>query len=394
MRFPVVWLDVYAIPPIFCACKSAYLDHVKNYPTLSSRVFNISTKFSLRCFKTVIPKNWVPTDGDTFITKEGFIFIVFGYKHPGNQVFSFLKYVPFKFKKLFHTRFLERTWKYGKLKLLRAEKLYTAKNYQMFLETFRNNFPSYVYFCPFREKEVISTPLNSIKRVYVPRECLSSLKKIKSKDSLQKTTLNLIGLLSSESGIPPEDFGVHGSIALNMHTQESDIDLVVYGAQNFRKLEETVGRLVEEGTLNYVVNNRLDAARLYKGRYSNRIFMYNAVRKPKETNSKYGTHKYLPINPVKFQCTIRDDSEAMFRPAIYKIENYEPVYSASILSEDKIPNLVISMIGCYRNVAKRGSKIEVSGMLERVENIKETSEIFHQVVVGTGVNEDEYIWPL
>lgn len=263
----------------------------------------------------------------------------------------------------------------------------------MFLETFRNNFPNYVYFCPFREKEVISTPLDSIKRVYVPRECLTSLKKIKSKDSLQKTTLDLIELLSTESGITLEDFGVHGSIALKMHSPKSDIDLAVHGAQNFRKLEKTIDKLVEEGTLNYVVNNRLDAARLYKGRYLNKIFMYNAVRKSEEVNSKYGTHKYLPVNPVKFQCTVNDDGEAMFRPAIYKIENYELLHSASMFSEDKIPKLVISMIGCYRNVAKRGSKIEVSGVLERVENVK-TGEIFHQVVVGTGINEDEYVWPL
>ncbi|MCW3994254.1 MAG: hypothetical protein NWE85_06815, partial [Candidatus Bathyarchaeota archaeon] len=174
---------------------------------------------------------------------------------------------------------------------------------------------------------------------------------------------------------------------------KSDIDLAVYGAQNFRKLEKTIDKLVDEGTLNYVVNNRLDAARLYKGRYLNKIFMYNAVRKSEEVNSKYGTHKYLPVNPVKFQCTVNDDGEAMFRPAIYKIENYEPVHSGSMLSEDKIPTLVISMIGCYRNVAKQGSKIEVFGMLERVENVK-TGEIFHQVVVGTGINENEYIWPL
>lgn len=341
----------------------------------------------------VIPKNWIPTDGDTFITKEGFIFNVFGYEHPKNRVFSFLKYIPSKFKKLFNIRFLERTWDYGGLKLFRAEKLYTAKNYQMFLEAFRDNFLNYVYFCPFREKEVINTPLNSIKRVYVPRKCLSLLKKIKSKDSLQKTTLELIELLSSESSISLEDFGVHGSIALNMHTPESDIDLAVYGAQNFRKLEKTIDKLVEEGILNYVVNNRLDAARLYKGRYLNKIFMYNAVRKPEEVNSKYGRHRYLTVNPVKLRCTIRDDSEAMFRPAIYKIENYQPVHSASTLSEDKIPKLVVSMIGCYRNVAKRGSKIEVSGMLERVENVK-TGEIFHQVVVGTGINKNEYIWPL
>jgi len=79
--------------------------------------------------------------------------------------------------------------------------------------------------------------------------------------------LDLIDLLSSESAITVEDFGVHGSIALNMHTPKSDIDFVVYGAQNLRKLEKTVGMLVEAGTLNYVFNNRLDAARRYKGRY-------------------------------------------------------------------------------------------------------------------------------
>jgi len=294
---------------------------------------------------------------------------------------------------LFNIRFLERTWSYGGLKFFRAEKLYTAKNYQTFLETFRSNFPSYVYFCPFREKEVISTPLNSMKRVYVPKECLTLLRKTKCKDSLQKTALDLIELLSNESGISLEDFGVHGSIALNMHTPESDIDLVVYGAQNFRKLEKTIDKLVGEGTLNYVVNNRLDVARLYKGHYLKMVFMYNAVRKPEEVNSKYGIFRYSPVDHVKFRCEVKDDKEAMFRPATYKIENYKPANSSLTLSRDKTPRFVVSMIGCYRNVAKKGDKIEVSGVLESVKNII-TEETFHQVVVGTGVHEDEYIWPL
>jgi len=338
-------------------------------------------------------KNWFPTDGDTFVTVDGFIFNVFGYEHPSGRVFSFLKYVPYEFRTLFHVRFLERTWKYGGLRLFRAEKLYTAQNYQVFLETFRNNFPNYVYFCPFRGKEVISAPLYSIKKVYVPRECLRFLTKIKSKDSLQKTTLDLINLLSNESGVVIEDFGVHGSIALNMHTSKSDIDIVVYGSQNFRILERAINKLVEAGTLSYMFNNRLDVARRCKGRYLNKIFMYNAVRKPEEVDLKYGEYTYTPVNQVKFYCTVKDDSEAMFRPAIYKIEDYKPANSVSTFPKDKIPELVFSMIGCYRNIAKRGNKIEVSGMLERVENL-ETGEIFHQVVVGTGTSEEEYIWPL
>ncbi|MDQ7032754.1 MAG: nucleotidyltransferase domain-containing protein [Desulfonauticus sp.] len=200
-------------------------------------------------------------------------------------------------------------------------------------------------------------------------------------------------LLSKESKIPIEDFGIHGSIALNMHTEKSDIDLVIYGSQNFRKLEKTINKLVETKTLSYVFNNRLDAARRFKGRYQNKIFMYNAIRKPEKIHVKYGTQKFTPLHSVKFECTVEDDSEAMFRPAIYKIEDYKPKNQESNLPKETTPKLVISNIGCYRNIARKGQKISVSGMLERVENI-ETGETYNQVVVGTAANEEEYIWPL
>ena len=205
-------------------------------------------------------------------------------------------------------------------------------------------------------------------------------------------TLNLVAMLSAESGIGLEDFGVHGSVALNMHTSKSDIDLVVYGAQNFRLLEATINKLVEAGRLSYKFSNRLDACRRYKGKYLNKIFMYNAIRKPEEVKGKYGNLQYDTLGPVNFTCRVQDNSEAMFRPAIYKIKDYDPVH-AKELGEDNIPEIVVSMIGCYRNVARRGERIGVSGMLERAENV-ETGQVFYQVVVGTAISEEEHIWPL
>jgi len=332
-------------------------------------------------------------DGDTFITREGFILNVFGYEHPKERVFSFLKYIPSKFKELFNIRFLGRTWKHGDTELFRAEKLYTAKNYQTFLEVFRKNFRDYVYFCPFREKEVISPPLGCVVEVYVPKERLKALMKAEKKDRLQKLTLDFISLVSGESKVSLEDFGIHGSIALNMHSVESDIDIVVYGSQNFRRVEAAINNLVKEGTLTYVFNNRLDAARRFKGRFLDKIFMYSAVRKPEEVTIKYGEYSYFPIAPVKFSCKVKDDSEAMFRPATYKIESYTPSSSSLTLPKDMVPEAVVSMIGCYRNVARRGEQIEVSGMLERVEKMM-SGEISYQVVVGTAESEEEYIWPV
>ncbi len=277
--------------------------------------------------------------------------------------------------------------------MFRSEELYTAKNYQSLIATFRNNFPSYVYYCPFRKKELISAHLSSIEKTYAPRECLRALANLENRDSLQETALDFITLLSAKSGIAKEDFGLHGSIALSMHSPESDIDIVVYGGENFRKLEKTIAKLTEAGILTYQFKNRLDIVRRFKGQYRGKTFMYNAVRKPEEINSPYGQFKYSPLTFIEFECTVKDDSETMFRPATYRIENYKPINSQLEIEETRIPRQVVSMIGCYRNVARQSDKIRVLGMLEQVENLQ-TGKIFCQAVVGTGISEEERICPL
>ena len=317
-----------------------------------------------------------------------------GYEHPGGRVFAFLKYIPAKFQELFHVEILERTWALGDKKLFRAEKLYTAANYQSFIETFRKNFPDYIYFCPFRDKELISAPISRIDKVFVPKDCLQTIMKLEKRDHIQQMAVDLINMLSKESGVNFSHFGMHGSIALDMHSEESDIDFVVYGSGNFRVVEETINRLVNEGTLRYIFGNKLDRARKFKGKYQNKIWMFTAARLPQEITESYGAHRYLPIKLVKFQCSVADDNEAIFRPAIYHIKDYVPSGEASELPAEQIPDRVLSNIGCYRNVAHTGDKAKVSGVLEKVESTETGEVAYYQVVVGTATTEDEQIWPL
>ena len=89
---------------------------------------------------------------------------------------------------------LDRTWTYGDKKLFRAEKLYTAENYKIFIEAFRKNFPDYLYFCPFRNKELISAPINRIEKVFVPKERLVAMRKLSNPDRIQKMALDLVDL--------------------------------------------------------------------------------------------------------------------------------------------------------------------------------------------------------
>ena len=336
---------------------------------------------------------WVPMDGDTFVTEDGFIMNTFGYEHPEESVFAFLKYIPAKNRELFNVEMLDRTWNFGDNQLFRAEKLYTAKNYQTFLETFRQSFPDYLYFCPYRNKELITAPLDRIRQVFVPNDRLVWLKNLPRRDRLQQMALDLIGLISRESGVALCDLGVHGSIALQMHAPESDIDFVVYGTENFRLAEEAIARLVNTRKLSYVVGNRIEAARKFQGRYRGKIFMYNATKKPEQVKEKYGAYRYVPLDPVRFQATVSDDCETMYRPSTYKISGYKPLDDQSELELDKIPAQVVSNIGLYRNVARRGSEIRVSGKLERVESTA-SSQVYYQVVVGTATSEEEYIWPV
>ena len=341
----------------------------------------------------MVVKDWIPRDGETLLTKEGFIFYVFGYEHPENRVFAFLKYIPSNLAHHFSIRFLKQKWNLEGIELSRPEKLYTAQNYQKYLATFRKFFPHYLYCCPFRGKEVLSVSLDQIRRIYFPRECLQAIFEKERKDALQKETVELVSFLSEKSEVQIQDFGIHGSVGLNMHSKYSDIDLVVYGSENFKKLETAVNQLVDESVFTHVFTKKIDHARKHRGRYNNRRFVYNAVRKYEEIDVQYGNLKYIPVQKVSFSCEVVNDAENMFRPAIYIIKNYQPEDSASELAAKQVPTRVLSMIGYYRNVARQEDIVRVSGTLERVENI-ETGNYNYQVVVGTAIHEKEYLEPI
>jgi predicted nucleotidyltransferase len=336
-------------------------------------------------------------DGDTFVTKDGFIMNTFGYEHPDERVLAFLKYIPAQYRALFKVEMLSRTWRFGTnpmtSQLFRAEKLYTAKNYQTFIEAFRKNFPDYIFYDQTRSKELITAPLEKIEQVFVPKDRLVWLQNLKNPDSIQSLSLKLIDIVSKEASVPKSDLGIHGSIALEMHAPESDIDFVVYGSKNFRLVEQAIQRLVNEAKFTYIAGNRIEAARKFVGKYQGKIWMYNATKKPEEIKNQYGDYTFTPLSQLRFTATVCDDTETMYRPAIYRISNYQPQDAQSEIALEQIPTIVTSNIGCYRNVARAGQQIKVAGTLEKAQNTKDDS-VFYQVVVGTATSEEEYIWPI
>lgn len=341
-------------------------------------------------------EGYLPRDGDIIVAREGLVFYAFGYEHPPGRAFAFLKYIPERLAERLAARqvdFLPLRWRYEDIMLLRPKELFSPSVWRATLDFLRAELPDYVFYCPFLGKEMISVPLEHASRVLVPSECLKALRVRRARDRLQEAALEMVELLSSASGVPEEDFGLHGSLAMGMHGPWSDVDLVVYGSKAFRAVEAAVRRLAEEGELELETGDPLEARRGLRGRFKGIRFVYTAVRKPDEIRWAYGSRAYFPLGQAELVCRVVCDEEAMFRPAIYQVTGCEALGSwGDDWPKPSQISIVACMVGLYRNAAKAGDKMRVRGTLERVVELA-TGREQYQVVVGSG-RPDEFLNPL
>ncbi len=330
------------------------------------------------------------------ITSEGLVFYAFGYEHPPGRAFAFLKYVPEELAKGLDVEFLPMRWEYRGLVLLRPRELFSPETWPKILGFLRSEVPDYVFECPFLGKEMIAVPLDRLRAHLVPSDCLKALRGLGEPDELQKKALELVELLSSSSGVPEEDFGIHGSLAMGMHGPWSDVDLVVYGSREFRAVEEAVRELDLEDALKLDRRDELEARRGLRGTFRGTRFVYTAVRKPEEIRGRYGERAYVPLGPAEVVCEVADASEAMFRPAIYHVRRTRYTWPEDPEGRGLPPpgriTAVASMIGFYRNIAREGDLLVARGMVEEVIDLASGSS-HYWLVVGSGRQEREFVLP-
>ncbi len=331
-------------------------------------------------------------DGDIILTNNNFIFYAFGYDHPPDKVIAYLKYIPKELQALFQLKWVEFEWDLGDLKFIRPQQLYSPKNFKEIRNVFKDNYPDYLSHDPFIGKTVFIVPDHKIQKRFIPAIQLQELFEKTNPDALEQEAIELIQMISQYSEVPLTELGLHGSLSTGMHVKNSDIDLAVYGAQNYLKVKKTVFGFFKEKKLEYLNETKSDEYRLNKCLYKGRKFVFNGIRKKEEINNTYGQFKFDPIRPLHFYCDVVNSAESMFRPAIYNVEEYFPADDESLLVKTHWPKQVVSMIGEFRDITKKGDEIEVQGMLEKVDAIN-GSQYLYRVVVGSGKGK-EFIWPV
>ena len=265
-------------------------------------------------------------------TKNGLLFNVTGYRHPTTHVFASLKYVG------------DEKWKHG----YAAAKQYLQHHHPEFVDEF------------------IVVPHDQIDEVFDPQRRWLQLRRdsrSKSLEPLLSEAVELGTLIRDELQIPlssvadrDSEFGITDSLLWGGGHAESDIDLVVVGRDNARRLQLHMPNILERDGferpdptvmtapygLSVDIWPWLLTRKAHMGSFRGRLFSIRGMLStaevrvlPAERNVDQG-----PVQRVEFE--VDDVSDSIFFPSIYRngagdeLVDYSVVYEGAFREGDVV----------------------------------------------------------
>jgi predicted nucleotidyltransferase len=222
---------------------------------------------------------------------------------------------------------------------------------------------------------------------------------------LEKKALRLTISLKEEAHIPWNAVGISGSILVNLYTAASDIDPIIYGVDNCRKAYAALEQLLnmkgshfkpysrEELTTLFDFRSkdtqmsfedfaRVESRKAFQGKYDGTDFFVRFVKNHHEIQEEYGDIHYKNCGYAKIAATIEGDSESIFTPCTYKLED------SVLLEGPKIGTIseIVSFRGRFCVQGKKGEAIIAQGKVEHVLNKKENMENY-RIILGNSPSD-------
>lgn len=325
-------------------------------------------------------------DHDFVETSDGWIFGVVSNIHPPGRILSYLKYVPG-----------EGVWTRDGIAYKRVLTSYAMREIIQSIELVRRAKPQFLYTDPATGEEFIYVPVDKVVKHY---RCEERLREIMQKpvNKHEQTCVKLVRCLSEETGVEEKFFGVSGSLLLKLRNPAADIDLVIYGGENFRKVVKasaelqtrqdraaTTATLVKNYMSKYPITQadaeKLAERCLTRGYFEATPYSLHAVKTLRETTREYGSVISRHVGTIKTKLKILNVSEAVFTPAVYDVED---------LGRGLVEKLVC-FDTTFAGLFVEGDVVETFGKLERVHDLVENKS-YHSIVVGSVKTADtEYV---
>ena len=335
-------------------------------------------------------------DKDYVETREEWFFCVVGESHPPDRLIAYLKYLPG-----------DGVWSRQGKSFKRTICAYSMQELVNTINFLKKNKPEYVFYDETVGAEMSCVPLNRISKYYRCDERLLEIVEGSGLDELENKTKELVESITEVSGVDIKNMGITGSILLKIHHRRSDIDLVIYGKNNFWKVLQSLHSINDVKPLDEVrlnewivkasakyplsVNTLSKLAKLLRNKYvyKGTPFSIHGVRLNEEVIRGYGEVKYHSLGLAKIRAVISDATESCFTPAIYRLSEVE---TGQEYANDV--EMLASFDGTFTAMFDKGTRIEAFGKVERIIDLRD-GRSFKWLLIGTfeGMNR-EYIIPI
>jgi len=322
-------------------------------------------------------------EGDLLKDLNGTIFDVKGLVHPPSMVIAFPRFVPDSSGDRARGK---RTYR----------KVYSIPARFAFLE---QNSPQYIVHDPVFDETLCEVPLENVKCHYKPANRLKELRYSKKLDALEKTALEFLELLKNHSNVSWSKTGISGSLLVKLHTPNSDIDPIIYGSENCRKVYEALKSLTQDSesrVQSYSMKElqnlfefrvrdtrmafkdfvRTESRKVLQGKFKDRDYFVRFIKDWSEIREAYGTVKYRNVGHARIKAEVAGDSEAIFTPCSYKIKNVEFLEGVHLPVEE-----IASFRGRFCEQARVGEAVIAQGKVEHVADSRQDRECF-RILLG------------
>ena len=320
-------------------------------------------------------------EGDFIETHDGLIFDVKGLVHPPCRVIAFVRYIP----------------------SLNGQRRRDARSYRKaydFAERFvyiRENYPSYLIHDPIFGEELMEVPTRKVARHYQPACELVAFQSRSNLSPLERRFVRFANYVASEANIPLEKLGVSGSLLVGLASSASDLDMIVYGAKDAMRVNDTLREQLETGkrvrphdmkNLKKLHRERCrvngvslkdyifhESRKPFQGFFEGVEFFVRYVKNWNEDEEVYGESIYAPAGWTKARCMVTNDADSLCTPCSYQVEDAEPIdgaWAEPILE-------IVSFRGRFCQQARTGEHVVARGKLERVACRGET---YYRLVLG------------
>jgi predicted nucleotidyltransferase len=323
-------------------------------------------------------------EGELIKTRDNVIFDIKGLVHPPNKVIAFPRYIPSPQG----TRGSQKDL-YGKI--------YSFSERFKFLE---QNMQNLIVHDAVFDETLCEVPIDTIREHYKPIKKLRLLRTSKTLGDLERKAVQLAEALKEAADIPWHAIGISGSVLVGLHTSKSDIDPVVYGVENCHRAYAALENLLKDDASKFKPYSReelqalfdfrskdtimsfedfarVERHKAFQGMFDGTDYFIRFVKDWSQVTEQYGDVCYKNAGYAKITATIADDTEALFTPCTYGIEDVTVAESAKLEPIKEI----VSFRGRFCEQARKSEAVTAQGKVERVTDKRKEHE-YYRVILG------------